>query len=168
MRFAVRGTMVFGPKTPVVPLDFHVILISNDTQHTAKSWTRSQATHNTWQKATRVNLPTHDTDLTVYLCPIIFSSVVAQVMPAHLVNLGPATVQGRSVWHLRYRFAPTTGGFKGTVMQTDFYLAQSSLHWLRFTSLYGSADFTQRVVTDYSRVNAPVTITAPTVGSSLP
>jgi hypothetical protein len=64
--------------------------------------------------------------------------------------------------------AVTAGGMKGTVSESDFYLARSSLSWLRYGTLDSQGGFKQRVVADYSRLNVPVTITAPTIGSSVP
>ena len=167
LRGAVIGTVLFGA-VPAVPLAFHLILISARGAGRPHMWTRSPATHNTWQVATRSNFPTRYNDLVVYLCPAALGFEYAQHAPPNLRNLRPVVVQGRAAWHLQSRVAPTAGGFKGTVQQTDFFLARSSLRWLRFGSLYQQPSFTQQVSVDYEKRMAPISVTAPTIGSSFP
>jgi hypothetical protein len=104
----------------------------------------------------------------VYLCPSILMAESAQHFPTHLVNLGSVTVNGVPAWHLQDRIAVTRGGMKGTVVQSDFYLARPSLYWLEYGSLYSDGTAKQTVAAGYSRLNGPVTIAAPTIGSSVP
>lgn len=163
----VQGAMSFDGKS-IEAVDFHYIVRSSHAPASIGVWTRSSATHNTWQKATQGTFSTRNLDLMVYLCPSILQSELAQHFPTHLVNLGPVNVHGVSAWRLQDRSATTRGGFKGTVLQSDWYLAHSSLYWLQYRSLYSNGTVKQRVMADYSRLNVPVTITAPAIGSSLP
>lgn len=167
LRADAHGTMSFDGKS-IVAVDFHLIAISSHTPPALGIWIRSPGTHNTWQRATKQTLPTHDMDEMVYLCPSVLLSQFTQHFPTHLVNLGPATVHGLAAWRLQDRLTVTKGGMKGTVSESDFYLARPSLSWLRYGSIYRDTVVSQRVVADYSRVNLPVTIVAPTVGSPLP
>jgi hypothetical protein len=167
LRAAVHGTMSFDGKS-VVAVDFHHILLSIHVPPSIGIWTRSPATHNTWQRAAKQMLPSRDTDLMLYLCPLMLLSQFTQHFPTHLVNLGPVTVHGLSAWHLQDRLTVTKGGMKGTVLESDFYLARSSLYWLRYGSIYKDSTLNQHVAADYSRINVPVTIAAPTIGSSVP
>jgi hypothetical protein len=167
VRAAVHGTMSFDGKS-IVAVDFHDILRSSRSPPSVGIWTRSPATHNTWQSATAQTLPTRHTDLMSYLCPSVLLSQFTQHFPTHLVNLGPVTIRGVSAWHLQDRLAVTEGGMKGTISENDFYLVRSSLYWLRYGSLYRDAVISQRVVANYSRLNVQITIAAPTIGSSFP
>lgn len=167
VRATIRGTMLFGAR-PLVPIDFHFIARSDAASNVGKTWTRSAATHNTWQVTTKQNTPTRNADLIVYLCPAFLMGQISQHFPAHLVNLGPVNVHGVPAWHLQDRVAPTKGGFKGTVVESDYFLARSSLIWLRYESLYGSSGISQHVAVDFTVLAKPLTIPAPTVGASTP
>ncbi len=163
----IHGTMLFGAP-PLIPLDFQIILIARAGSKTPGMWTRSPATHNKWRAVTRSNLPSRNIDLVTYLCPTMFLSAYGTSATRTLVNLGPTSVRGTPAWHLQTRTAPTSGGFKGTVQQLDFYLARSSGGWLRFTSLYRDPTFSQRVSIDFTRLASPPSIIAPKIGSSSP
>jgi hypothetical protein len=167
VRAAAHGTMSFDGKS-IVAINFHDILIASHSPPSIRMWTRSRATHNTWRIATRQAIPTHDMDLMVYLCPTALTAQFTQHFPTHLVNLGPVTIRGESAWHFQDRIAVTRGGMKGTVLQSDFYLARPSLYWLEYGSLFSDGTVKQLVSASYSRLNVPVTITAPSIGSSVP
>jgi hypothetical protein len=161
LRFAEEGKTLQGKTAVTVDSRF---IISPTTGKTGP-WKRSLATHNLWQVDSS---PTKDMDIAFYVCPMVAMAQFTAHFPAHLVNLGAVIIDGVSAWHLRDKLAATSGGFRGTVTQIDFYLAQASSYWIRFGYLYDDGSTRQYALEDYSKFNIPVRIVAPTIGSSKP
>jgi len=81
--------------------------------------------------------------------------------------LGTSTVDHHAVWHLR-RTLPSQG------QVADLYVDRRTFHWVRILGYDGGCaiclgpSFQMHFTFDYSRVNAPLHITAPKVGSTTP
>lgn len=162
---AEEGAYINGTKRERVHNQF---ILESVSPRSFRAWIRSTATHDTWQVAPKTGVPTHYMDLAPYACPPMLISQFKQHMPPGLVNLGTSTLRGVAIWHLRQRIAPTKGGFKGTVMQQDFYVERSTRRWLRYESIYTTNGWGQHVQATYSRINVLVSAVPPTVGSSTP
>jgi hypothetical protein len=160
-RFAERGKTLQGKTAVAVDTRF----ITNSTPGKLRFWKKSRETHNLWKADTS---PTREMDIAFYVCPMVALLQFTAHFPAHLVNLGAASIGGVAAWHLRDRLAVTSGAFKGTVMQTDFYLSRASQYWIRFEYLYDDGSTRQHALQDYSKFNVSVRIVAPTIGSSKP
>ncbi len=81
--------------------------------------------------------------------------------------LGTTTVDHHAAWHLR-RTLPSQGEV------ADLYVDRRTFHWVRIVgydggcALCNGSSFQIHFTFDYSRVNVPLPITAPKVGSTTP
>jgi hypothetical protein len=131
------------------PVNAHYIAVQRRT------WLRSPAVHNTWQRA--------DADqgalLGLYLCPAFFMSWpgMAQLAPS-AQNLGAVTILTMKTWQIRLR---------GSSFVMDVYVDQRSDYWVRLGSQQRGPP-QQHAVFAYSAFNETVTITPPKIGASRP
>ncbi len=131
--------------------------------HTAV-WMRNAHTANRWVRAD----PDPTSLALYYMCPaLIIARFQINTGPATYRVLGTTTVDHHAVWHLR-RTMPSQGEV------ADLYVDRRTFHWVRIVGFDGGcaacdgSSFQEHFTFDYSRLNAPLHITAPKIGSMTP
>lgn len=163
-RFWLRGrqsTQLRGGTAQAV--NAHYIVLLGKSNQPTPVWMRNAHTANRW-----VRVDSDPTSLALYyMCPALIIAHFQIMRPATYHVLGTTTVDQHAVWHLRRTLFSL-----GEV--ADLYVDRRTLQWVRIVGyddgcmVCQGPSFHEYFTFDYSRVNAPLHITAPKVGSTTP
>ncbi len=152
------------PGATAQAVNAHYIVLLGKSNQPTPVWMRNAHTSNRWVRA--------DSDPTslalYYMCPaLIIDRFQNNTGHAAYRVLGTTTVDHHAAWHLR-RTLPSQGEV------ADLYVDRRTFHWVRIVgydggcALCNGSSFQIHFTFDYSRVNVPLPITAPKVGSTTP
>lgn len=139
----------------------HYIVLLGKSNQPTPVWMRNAHTANRW-----VRVDSDPTSLALYyMCPALIIAHFQIMRPATYRVIGTTTVDHHAVWHLR-RTLPSQGEVD------DLYVDRRTFQWVRIVGYDGGCavcngpSFQEHFTFDYLRVNAPLHITAPKVGST--
>ncbi len=164
-RFWLRGrqsTQLRGATAQAV--NAHYIVLLGKSNQPTPVWMRNAHTASRWVRAN-----SDPTSLALYyMCPaLIIARFQNNTGPATYRVLGTTTVDDDAVWHLQ-----RTLFSQGEL--ADLYVDRRTFHWVRIVGYVGGCavcngpSFQEHFTFDYSRLNAPLHITAPKIGSMTP
>jgi len=152
------------PGAPVVAVNTHyIVLLGRPGRSGQRSqvWMRNTHTGNHWIGAE----PDPASFALWDMCPALIIGRFQASGPATYRVFGITTVDHHAVWHLR-RMLPG----QGEVLTAELYIDQRTFQWVRIAGYDGGCTLCNgpssqiHFTFDYSRVNAPLHITAPKVG----